>query len=157
VHILAAGFVDRAVFSADGTLLLTASSDGRGGRVSVGIWDVASGRRVHVLPGHLGEVDVVAFSPDDSVAFTASRDGLAAIADVASGGLRHTPNIATKAPCATRVPRPDKSAVSLSFVRGPNIMTASHDGRHLSLVRRGTSSRDPSEWYQDPAWSSDGR
>jgi len=67
------------------------------GVLTVRVWDVASGRRLHDLRGHIGDVYTAAFSPDNTLAFTTSLDGKARIWDVASGRLRNALDIATTA------------------------------------------------------------
>jgi WD40 repeat protein len=74
--------VTSAVFSQDGTRLLTASND----RVAR-IWDVASGRLVLALQGHAGIVSKAAFSPDGQFVVTASWDGTARVWEEATGDL----------------------------------------------------------------------
>ncbi|MCO5189632.1 MAG: hypothetical protein M9918_15730 [Anaerolineae bacterium] len=77
------GHTDRvwsAVFSPDGTLIVTASEDG-----SAKLWDVASGAEVASLDGHTDWVNTASFSPDGTLIVTASDDGGAKVWDVASG------------------------------------------------------------------------
>ena len=52
-------FVSGLALSPDGARLVTGSMDG-----TVGLWDVATGRSLNKLPGHVGEATDVAFSPD---------------------------------------------------------------------------------------------
>jgi uncharacterized caspase-like protein len=73
-------FVNSAVFSPDGKWVLTASSD-----KTARIYDVSSGREVHVLSGHTEWVRSAVFSPDGKWALTASDDRTARIYDVSSG------------------------------------------------------------------------
>src|ERR1700733_9018995 len=53
--------VNTAVFSADGSRVVTASWDG-----TARVWDAATGRAVATLAGHRGWVNSAAFSPDGS-------------------------------------------------------------------------------------------
>ena len=74
-----------AVFSPNGKLVLTASSD-----YSAGIWEVATGRLPHILDGHTGSIKTAVFSSDGKKVVTASSDNTAKIWDVATGKLLHT-------------------------------------------------------------------
>ena len=56
-------------FSPKGTMLAAAGVDG-----SDRIWDVATGKRLFYLPGHLGPVVAVTWSPDGRFVADASRD-----------------------------------------------------------------------------------
>jgi len=69
-----------AVFSLDGTRLLTGSSGGK-----VKIWDASTGKRVTTLSGHLYNIVRAIFSQDGTRVATASRDGRAIIWDASSG------------------------------------------------------------------------
>ncbi len=59
VAALPGGDVESAAFSPDGRLIATGGRDG-----TARVWDVASGRQVRALPGHLGWLMSVAFSAD---------------------------------------------------------------------------------------------
>lgn len=52
---------------------------------TAGLWDYATGYRLHRLVGHEGSVDIAAFSRDGNLALTMSRDRSARLWDVASG------------------------------------------------------------------------
>jgi WD40 repeat protein/uncharacterized caspase-like protein len=69
-----------AVFSPDGKLVLTASSD-----KTARLYEVSTGRELQVLSGHTNEVYSAVFSPDCKLALTASADKTARIFDVATG------------------------------------------------------------------------
>ena len=72
--------MNSAVFSPDGNMVLTASSD-RTAR----LWDAQSGKELKSLEGHGGKVLQAAFSNDGRRVATASDDGTARIWDVATG------------------------------------------------------------------------
>ena len=69
-----------AVFSRDGTRIVTASAND-----TARVWDAASGRSLAVLRGHTSAVWSAAFSPDGARIVTASADDTARVWDVASG------------------------------------------------------------------------
>jgi WD40 repeat protein len=56
---------------------------------TAGLWDSATGRRLHTLAGHTDHVLGVAFSPDGARLATASGDGTARLWDSATGRLLH--------------------------------------------------------------------
>ena len=70
------GKAKSAVFSPDGRTVATAS------RTGVGLWHLASGRRLRTMPGH----DSVAFTPDGRVLICGHQRGIR-LFDVASGRL----------------------------------------------------------------------
>ncbi len=72
--------VELAVFSPDGTRVVTASSD-----KTARIWDAATGAELTVLRGHDNRVSSAAFSPDGTRVVTASSDKTARIWDAATG------------------------------------------------------------------------
>ena len=80
--------VDSAVFSPDGSRVVTASAD-----TTARIWDAATGTQIAVLKGHDEKVWSAAFSPDGQRIVTASQDKTARIWDAATGAqiavLRH--------------------------------------------------------------------
>jgi WD40 repeat protein len=65
------GGVMAVAFSADGTLLVTGSSDG-----TVRIWDPHTGEQLRVLRGHYTSVTGVAFSPDGSRLASVGAEGI---------------------------------------------------------------------------------
>ena len=69
-----------AVFSPDGQHIL-----GGGDEYTARIFEVATGKEVHILRGHSTWVYCVAFSPDGKYALTGSTDNLAILWDVATG------------------------------------------------------------------------
>jgi WD40 repeat protein len=74
------GGVDRLALSPDRRVLATADVDG-----TARLFDVGSGRLLHVLRGHHAAVTDVAFSPDGTLLATSSRDSRAIVWNVATG------------------------------------------------------------------------
>ncbi|NGZ10219.1 MAG: hypothetical protein CV088_12660 [Nitrospira sp. LK70] len=78
-----AGPVASAQFAPDGKTVVTASDD-----QTARLWDVASGKELHVLRGHAGPVTSAQFAPDGKTVVTAGDDA-ARLWDVASGKELH--------------------------------------------------------------------
>jgi WD40 repeat protein len=78
------GNINHAVFSPDGSRIVTASWDD-----TARVWDVATGTMNHELKGHKLIVNHAAFSPDGSLIVTASSDDTAWVWDVATGTMIH--------------------------------------------------------------------
>ena len=55
----------------------------------VRLWDAATGKLLHVMRGHLCQVNSAEFSPDGSKIVSASEDGAAFIWDAKSGEVKH--------------------------------------------------------------------
>jgi len=99
------GSVKNAIFSPDGTRIVTASRD-----KTARIWDTESGLELLHLSGHEGGVNSAAFSPDGTRIVTASEDNTARIWDMESGlellrlsGHEDEVNSATFSPDGTRI------------------------------------------------------
>jgi WD40 repeat protein len=73
------GEIYAAVFSPDGTMLLTASDD-----QTARLWDVATGQQVLMLVGHTGAVRDAQFSPDGNLIATVGQDGTVRLWDPAT-------------------------------------------------------------------------
>ncbi|HEX9617563.1 MAG TPA: hypothetical protein VGA03_09095, partial [Anaerolineales bacterium] len=69
-----------SAYSPDGKFLATGLLDG-----SIKVWEMASGREVLILPGHMKRVNALAYSPDGARLASASEDGLAKVWDVSTG------------------------------------------------------------------------
>jgi WD40 repeat protein len=74
------GSVNSVAFSPDGRLLASGSND-----TTIKLWDVATGREVRTLTGHMLEVTSVAFSPDGRLLASGSCDYTIKLWEVASG------------------------------------------------------------------------
>ena len=70
--------VARAVFSPDGKFLASASAD----KTAI-IWDVATGKQLHVLEGHDRGLSDIAWASSGAHVVTASDDATARVWDVA--------------------------------------------------------------------------
>lgn len=100
-----ADIVNHAVFSADGTRILTASND-----KTARLWNAKTGKLLAELKGHTDWVNNAAFSPDGTRIVTASLDGTARLWDGKTGKLvvvmkGHTSSVsdAAFAPDGTRI------------------------------------------------------
>jgi WD40 repeat protein len=83
-----AGFRSRvtsAVFSANGKLVASRSSDG-----TMQLWDVVSGQRLHPLADHSEKVTAVAFSPDGRLLATVDGDGILKLREMSTGRALRT-------------------------------------------------------------------
>ncbi len=81
------------------------------------VFDVATGRRLHVLKGHGDLVSSVAFSPNGRRVLTASRDWTAGLWDAETGRLLHAL-------------RSHEAGVTACFdPRGVRVLTTSDDGK----------------------------
>ncbi|BCH23519.1 hypothetical protein MesoLjLb_33040 [Mesorhizobium sp. L-8-3] len=74
------GSVGSGMFSADGSRILTASSDH-----TARVWDAATGEQLMLLKGHEDRVSSAAFSPDGTRVVTASNDRTARVWDAITG------------------------------------------------------------------------
>ena len=75
--------VRAVVFSADGQLLASASSD-----TTVRVWETATGACRSVLEGHTDWVSAVVFSADGQLLASASRDSTVRVWETATGACR---------------------------------------------------------------------
>jgi WD40 repeat protein len=73
-------YVNSAVFSPGGKLILTASND-----QTAQVWDAATGRSLQTLKGHTDYVNSAVFSRDGKLILTASADQTARVWDAATG------------------------------------------------------------------------
>jgi RNA polymerase sigma factor (sigma-70 family) len=75
-----AGTILRVAFSPDGRLAVSASMSN-----TIRIWEVATGKLVHVLEGHRDRVDCATFSPDSKRLLSCGWDGTTRLWDVERG------------------------------------------------------------------------
>jgi WD40 repeat protein len=76
--------VGAVAFSPDGSRLASGGSDG-----AVWLWDVATGRELRRLEGHMDSVQSVAFSPDGHTLASGGNDNTVRLWDVATGRELH--------------------------------------------------------------------
>jgi WD40 repeat protein len=80
-----AGPVNLALFSPDSGSALTISNDG-----TARLWEIPSGRLVHILTGHTLTINAAAFSPDGRFIVTAGQDNTAILYETLSGKILTT-------------------------------------------------------------------
>jgi WD40 repeat protein len=76
------GWLNGAVFSADGKRIVSASDDG-----TARVWDIATGKALTMLKGHEGSVRSVAFSRDGSHVLTGGSDATVRLWEASSGKM----------------------------------------------------------------------
>src|SRR5262249_41382896 len=96
----------RAAFSPDGTRLALPVDK------TIKIWDVASGRELRTLEGHMGHVSALVFSPDGAHLASTSWDGTVTLWDLTGA----------------EAPRVLKAA----YLSGQVCLAISPDGKHLA-------------------------
>ena len=114
-------WINRVDFSADGSLLLTASRDG-----TARVWDATTGLPLGHPLRHKGLVEWAGFSPDGRRVLTASEDGTAQLWDVHTG-LESSAVLRHDGPVTSAAFSPD----------GSMIVTASRDRAHTWDARTG--------------------
>jgi WD40 repeat protein len=77
---VASGYINSLAFSADGKMLASASCDNM-----ARIWEVRTGKVLHVLEGHRGFVNAVLFLRDEKTLATGGEDGTIRLWDVKTG------------------------------------------------------------------------
>ncbi|MBA2307058.1 hypothetical protein H0W26_02910, partial [Candidatus Dependentiae bacterium] len=74
------GYVSSVAYSPDGNTVLTGSWD-----KTARLWDVTTGKQLHILEGHMKGVNSVAYSPDGTTLLTGSEDNTTCVWDVTTG------------------------------------------------------------------------
>ena len=78
----------RMILDGEGAICVAFSPDGKTIAAGDSLWDVPSGRRKAILPGHRGIIHSVAFSPDGNTVATACIDRMVRLFDVVTGTVR---------------------------------------------------------------------
>jgi WD40 repeat protein len=73
-----------AIYTPDGKKIVSCSGWPEGD-ATVRVWEVASGKLLHTMKGHTGNIDYLALSADGKTAYSASMDKTARIWDVETG------------------------------------------------------------------------
>jgi WD40 repeat protein len=130
-------FVDAVVFSRDGKILASGSSDN-----TVRLWDVASHRPLRApLSGHAGRVNSVSFSPDGKLLASGSEDGTVRLWDVARGTSIGAPLAGHKKGVQSVVFSPDGALLaSAGFDRTLRLWDVSHREPFASPIIGGEAS-----------------
>jgi WD40 repeat protein len=81
------GDIDAVAFSPDGHWLATGSAD-----KTIRIWDLPTGRSLHILMGHTDAVWSLAFSRDGKRLASTSQDGSVRVWDAVTGNMLYTLN-----------------------------------------------------------------
>jgi WD40 repeat protein len=121
--------VNSAVFSPDGTKVLTASDDG-----TARIWQAATGRVLTIVHGPRLTGFRASYSPDGTKFVTNSADGQATIWDAATGRrllVLHGPDTAVNAVNFS----PDGKKIVTADANGTAIVWSATTGRQLSVIR----------------------
>ena len=126
-----------AIFSPDGRRVATGSSDR-----TVKLWDLASGRAVLTLKGHLKGVASLAFSPDGRWLASGGDDTTVKVWDVASGRIVQT----------LRGNR--YSVTSIAFSPDGRLLAAGSLGQTIVLWRLSTGAAIKSLRYSDISYNS---
>jgi WD40 repeat protein len=138
-----------AVFSADGTQILTASADG-----TIRIWDAATEQQVAVFPG-FGPLNTAAFSPDGTRIVTANDDGTVRILSARSGQVISvlTPPGGSGYAVSSATFSADGSLIAASYADGTARIWDARTGRQVGA----TLSAEQGNQLLDAAFSPDGK
>ena len=155
--------VIQAIFSPDGTRIVSASLDG-----TVRLWDPADGELISVLQGHAGDVWACAYSPDGAWLASASGDHTVRLWDTAlverNGALRGHESFVYDVAFS-----PDGARIASAAWDNSVRLWDATTGRQTALFE-GPGRRDPTRGRPDPdpaaddpggyllalAWSPDG-
>lgn len=128
------GPVESLQFSADGKRLLTSvrgSDYYSHNDFSVGVWDVETGRAIHILDNHPSRVVGAVLEPNGNIAVSAS-EGLLHVWDLSTGKLLH--HLPTWASPQAEAPYRDASFVAVKLAGDQKSFVVVTNGNHFRWI-----------------------
>jgi WD40 repeat protein len=117
-------------FSPDGSRIVTAGNEG-----AARIWDVRTGKELHLLPSDANAVNDAQFSPDGQRLVTANDDGAARIWDVRTGKLLCETRQGSRGAALRAALLPSNQQVIVGFPSATEIYSCTAIGGVGSLLR----------------------